>query len=111
MAKASPGDVLVVDVGGLYEAGYWGEIMTVAAQARGIAGLVIDGSVRDADRIEALGFPVFARGARAIIEDSRPYRSREAGLIATHNGCSGKVNCDLQLTLMASSRLRLLGML
>ncbi len=62
MARASPGDVLIVDVGGHYEAGYWGEIMTVAAQARGIAGLVIDGSVRDADQIEALGFPVFARG-------------------------------------------------
>ena len=62
ISKTSPGDVLVVDVGGHYEAGYWGEIMTVAAQARGIAGLVIEGSVRDADQIEALGFPVFARG-------------------------------------------------
>ena len=62
IAVASHGHVLVVDVGGHYETGYWGEIMTVAAQARGIAGLVVDGSVRDADRIAALGFPVFARG-------------------------------------------------
>ena len=59
---AQPGTVLVVDVNRGYEAGYWGEIMTVAAQQRKIAGLVIDGCVRDADLIEKLGFPVFSRG-------------------------------------------------
>ncbi len=59
---AQPGAVLVVDVNRGYEAGYWGEIMTVAAQQRKIAGLVIDGCVRDADLIDHLGFPVFARG-------------------------------------------------
>jgi 4-hydroxy-4-methyl-2-oxoglutarate aldolase len=58
---ASAGDVLVVDVGGGYEYGYWGEILTVAAQARGVAGLVIDGGVRDTERIVDRGFPVFAR--------------------------------------------------
>jgi 4-hydroxy-4-methyl-2-oxoglutarate aldolase len=59
---AEKGDVLLVAVGGGYEAGYWGEIMTAAAQARGIAGLVIDGCVRDADLIHEMGFPVFSRG-------------------------------------------------
>ena len=59
---AQPGDVLVVSVGGGYEGGYWGEIMTFAAQQRGIAGLVIDGCVRDRDLIEEMGFPVFSRG-------------------------------------------------
>ncbi len=58
---ARAGDVLVVEVGGGYEYGYWGEIMTVAAQARALGGLVIDGGVRDGDRIIDLGFPVFAR--------------------------------------------------
>jgi len=62
IAAASAGDVLVADVSGFYEAGYWGEILTVASQARGIAGLVIDGCVRDANEIEVLGFPVFSRG-------------------------------------------------
>lgn len=62
IVSASPGAVLVAEVSGFYEAGYWGEILTVAAQARGIAGLVIDGCIRDADEIEALGFPVFCRG-------------------------------------------------
>jgi 4-hydroxy-4-methyl-2-oxoglutarate aldolase len=59
---ADPGTVLVVEVNRGYEGGYWGEIMTLAARQRRIAGLVIDGCVRDADSIEKLGFPVFSRG-------------------------------------------------
>jgi 4-hydroxy-4-methyl-2-oxoglutarate aldolase len=58
----APGDVLVVQVGGLL-GGYWGEILSIAAQHRGVAGLVIDGGVRDTQDLEALLFPVFARGA------------------------------------------------
>ena len=59
---AQPGDVLVVHVSGVYEHGYWGEIMSTAAQVRGLGGLVIDGCVRDAMLLERIGFPVFARG-------------------------------------------------
>jgi 4-hydroxy-4-methyl-2-oxoglutarate aldolase len=62
IAAAGEGDVIVVHTADFWEAGYWGEIMAVASQARGIAGLVIDGCVRDADPITALGFPVFSRG-------------------------------------------------
>jgi 4-hydroxy-4-methyl-2-oxoglutarate aldolase len=61
LLKANAGDVLVCTVAGDYERGYWGEILTCAAMVKGVVGLVIDGGVRDADRIEALGFPVFAR--------------------------------------------------
>jgi 4-hydroxy-4-methyl-2-oxoglutarate aldolase len=61
--EAPVGSVLVVDVGGPagYEFGYWGDIMTVAAVERGLAGLVIDGGARDADEIQASGLPVFCR--------------------------------------------------
>lgn len=59
---AQPGDVLVVSVGGAYEHGYWGEIMTMMAQVRGLAGLVIDGCVRDGMLLAEIGFAVFARG-------------------------------------------------
>lgn len=59
---AQPGDVLVVDVGGGFEGGYFGEIMAHACVARGLGGLVIDGGVRDADLLEEIGFPVFSRG-------------------------------------------------
>jgi len=62
LAAAQPGDVLVVSVGGVYEHGYWGEIMSTGAKARGLGGLIIDGCVRDGALLEGLGFPVFARG-------------------------------------------------
>jgi 4-hydroxy-4-methyl-2-oxoglutarate aldolase len=59
---AQAGDVIVADAQGFTEAGPWGEIMAVAAMARGIAGLVINGSVRDSREMSGLGFPVFSRG-------------------------------------------------
>jgi 4-hydroxy-4-methyl-2-oxoglutarate aldolase len=60
---AQPGDVLVVDVGSNPEFGYWGEVMALAAQTRGIAGLVINGGVRDVQRMLVMRFPVFAASA------------------------------------------------
>jgi 4-hydroxy-4-methyl-2-oxoglutarate aldolase len=57
---AAPGDVLIADTGGHLEYGYWGEILNEAATARGLAGLVLDGGVRDVERLRAAGFPVFA---------------------------------------------------
>ena len=59
---AQPGDVLVIHVAGCYEYGYWGEVMSTAAKARGLAGVVIDGCVRDIALLEQIRFPVFARG-------------------------------------------------
>lgn len=59
---ASPNDVLVVATGDR-EFGYWGEVMAVAAQARGLAGLVIDGGVRDTQQMLELNFPVFSSPA------------------------------------------------
>lgn len=62
LTLARPGDVLVVDAKGFTEAGPWGDLMTTAARARGITGLVIDGCVRDGEAIRDMGFAVFARG-------------------------------------------------
>ena len=61
VARAEPGDMLIVQS---HDPGYgvWGEVLTVAAQARGIIGLVLDGSVRDLAAIRRREFPVFARG-------------------------------------------------
>ena len=61
VAVAEAGDVLVVDAGG-HLAGYWGEVLAVAAQARGIAGLVIHGGCRDVEAVAELGFGMWSRG-------------------------------------------------
>ena len=60
VAEAPPGSALVVDVGEVCDRGYWGEVLTTGAQARGLAGLVIDGGVRDIAALESLQFPVFS---------------------------------------------------
>jgi 4-hydroxy-4-methyl-2-oxoglutarate aldolase len=60
VAEAPVGSVLVASVGDVRERGYWGEVLTTAAEARGVAGLVIDGGVRDVDALAAHGFPVFS---------------------------------------------------
>ncbi len=62
VAGAPPGSALVVAVEGMPERGWWGEVLTVAAQARGIVGLVIDACVRDTAAIAERGFPVWTRG-------------------------------------------------
>jgi 4-hydroxy-4-methyl-2-oxoglutarate aldolase len=89
ITAASSGDVLVVDVGDKPSYGYWGEVMTVAAQARGIAGLVLNGCVRDARRIVELGFPTFARGTAIRGTEKQPIGSSVGQAIAL-----GSVNVD-----------------
>jgi 4-hydroxy-4-methyl-2-oxoglutarate aldolase len=60
VTKAPRGSVLVVDVGQVADRGYWGEVLTTAAESAGLAGLVLDGGVRDVGALEAHGFPVFS---------------------------------------------------
>ena len=64
VVEAPPGSALVVAVDPP-ERGYWGEVLTTGAEARGIRGLVIDGGVRDVAALEAHGFPVFSAADRA----------------------------------------------
>src|SRR5690349_18887881 len=61
MEQVPRGSVLVVSTGG-FVSGYWGEVLTVAAEAAGVVGLVIDGGVRDIAALVARRFPVFTRG-------------------------------------------------
>jgi 4-hydroxy-4-methyl-2-oxoglutarate aldolase len=59
--ECRPGDVLVVAASG-HLAGYWGEILAVAAQCRGVVGLVIDGGCRDVAALRRRDFPVWSAG-------------------------------------------------
>lgn len=58
---AEPGDILVVDGGGRPDVILMGALMSTRAKARGLAGAVVDGAVRDVGDIIRLGFPVFSR--------------------------------------------------
>lgn len=63
MDRAGTGDVVVVDAGGSLETAYAGEILCGFARSKGIAGLIVDGAVRDIDTLASLDdFAVFARG-------------------------------------------------
>ena len=59
---AIPGDVIVVDAGGDLTNAMMGELMAHHAAALGLAGIVINGAIRDLDEIRQLGLPVYAAG-------------------------------------------------
>lgn len=59
---ARPGDVIIVDAQGDLTNAITGEIMMSQAAASGLAGVVIDGAIRDSDKIAELDMPVYAAG-------------------------------------------------
>jgi 4-hydroxy-4-methyl-2-oxoglutarate aldolase len=69
---AKPGDILVVDNAGDTAGSVFGEIMSTVALRIGVAGLVVDGLVRDSDKYSDIGFPIFARGSLPRVVDRGP---------------------------------------
>ena len=61
-----PEDVLVIDHVGVMSRACWGELTSLAAKARGCAGVVVDGTVTNLAAIEAHQLPTFARGVAAL---------------------------------------------
>ena len=62
LAMTQPGDVLVINAHGNLDCGLWGGILHACAERRNIAGIVIDGAVRDSAELRAGAIPVFTRG-------------------------------------------------
>jgi regulator of RNase E activity RraA len=58
---AEPGDIVVVSTNGNTTSAVFGELMCRTAVAQRLGGLVVDGAIRDAPGIAALGFPAFSR--------------------------------------------------
>jgi 4-hydroxy-4-methyl-2-oxoglutarate aldolase len=76
------GDVLIAATNGDCGSALWGELLSTSARARGAVGVVLDGLTRDASRILAMDFPVFAAGFSPLdskgrldcVEHGRPIR-------------------------------------
>jgi 4-hydroxy-4-methyl-2-oxoglutarate aldolase len=65
VAHASPGDVLVLTSADPAPVALVGDLLATQAQARGVAGILVDGAVRDVEALASLGLPIWARFVRA----------------------------------------------
>jgi len=63
---ARKGDILCIDARGHVDTSVWGGVQTIAAKKRGITGVIVDGSVRDAAEIRKLRLPVFCKGISPV---------------------------------------------
>ncbi|HZT08113.1 MAG TPA: RraA family protein [Chloroflexota bacterium] len=68
---AEPGDVIVVDNAGRTDVSSWGDILSNAAQVKGVRGVIIDGACRDVDGSREIGFPVYARAGVPVTARGR----------------------------------------
>lgn len=67
---AGPGQVIVIDNGGL-PVSSWGGLTALAAKIRGVEGVIAEAGVRDVEEIQELGFPVFARHITPVASRGR----------------------------------------
>ena len=65
LAHANPGDVLVLTSSDPAPVALLGELVATQAKAHGVAGILVDGAVRDLDELTAIGLPIWARFVRA----------------------------------------------
>src|ERR1051325_971804 len=71
LLEARPGEVLVVDGEGDDRGALFGELMTLQALANGLAGIVVDGPVRDRNAVVQSGFAVFAASINPRVGSNR----------------------------------------
>ena len=83
---AQPGDVIVLANKGSMSRSMCGEIMSNYAKKRGLAGIIIDGCVRDSYALRELDFPVYAKG----VTPNGPYKNGP-GEINVPVVCGGQV--------------------
>jgi regulator of RNase E activity RraA len=86
LLEAPAGSVIVVDGAGDATAALFGELMATEAKARGIAGIVVDGAVRDTGGLRELQFPAFARAVTPRVGSNRRVGGTQADIV-----CGGVV--------------------
>ena len=65
VAHARPGDVLVLTSTEPAPIAFVGDLLATQAHAQGVAGILVDGAVRDLDELADFGLPIWARFVRA----------------------------------------------
>jgi RraA family protein len=86
MYSAAPGSILVVDGQGDQSSALFGELMARDAMRAGIAGVVVDGAVRDVAGLRELGLPIFSRWVTP-----RVGTNRRLGKVGVEIACGGVV--------------------
>ena len=71
IAAINSADRVLVIAGGTDGVSCWGDILANAASVKGIRGTVIDGYARDIEANEALGYPLYGRGATMVSARNR----------------------------------------
>ncbi|MGO4392450.1 RraA family protein [Variovorax sp. M-6] len=88
---AQAGDIIVVEQRTGIDAGSWGGILSLGAKVRGVAGVIVDGPVRDIDEARAYDFPVYcrsltARTARGRVAEIETHKPVTIGDVQVHAG-------------------------
>lgn len=61
ISKARPGEIIMVDAGGVEDTAVWGGVMAAEAVHRRLGGAVVDGAIRDVSDMRKLGFSIYCR--------------------------------------------------
>ncbi|MEL1251178.1 RraA family protein [Aurantiacibacter gilvus] len=77
-----PGDIIVVSQRAGIDAGAWGGLLSNAAVRKGIAGVIVDGALRDVDEARELGLPIFCRRFTPFTARGRVYEAESGGPLA-----------------------------
>jgi 4-hydroxy-4-methyl-2-oxoglutarate aldolase len=84
LSVAQSGDVLVVSNGGVPHGALWGENAALFATRRGLAGVIVDGPIRDTDALRRLRFPVWS----TLVSVSTPGKAK-LGSVNVPLTCAG----------------------
>ena len=108
-ARSTPsatGEVIVIEARGETGSGTLGDILALRAQARGAAGIVTDGGVRDYDAVAAIGIPVFSAGAapRGARPPARAVGRRRHDRLRRHDRAARRHHRRRRATASSSSR-------
>lgn len=86
IGMAEPGDVMVIDRNGDEKHSPWGEMTSLGAKVRGLAGTIVDGPATDITEIEEMEYLVFSKGVAPITTRAQPSATGE---INTTIQCGG----------------------